>query len=143
MVLEPKGEHTTRVTFCIEKEPMGWAVSALLSNIVIGSSPVLVLRDLKKALEKENEDKDGALSVEEIAQKKFKEKLNLAKKVDSIVDDLTASREDLRAIVDSLEQKLKRVQKTEAFEKIDLSDLKSRIRSDISKAKDNLNQARK
>ena len=143
LVLEPKGEHSTTVTFCIEKEPMGWAVGSLLANMSLGSSPVLVLRDLKKALEKENIDEDGALSVEEIARKRFKEKLELAKKENSIGDDLIISKDDLRAIIQNLELKLIRVVKTEALEKIDLSDLKSRIQSDINKAKNNLNQLRK
>ena len=131
------------MTFCIEKEPMGWAVGSLLANMSLGSSPVLVLRDLKKALEKENIDEDGALSVEEIARKRFKEKLELAKKENSIGDDLIISKDDLRAIIQNLELKLIRVVKTEALEKIDLSDLKSRIQSDINKAKNNLNQLRK
>ena len=104
---------------------------------------MLVLRDLKKALEKENIDEDGALSIEEIARKRFQEKLNLAKKENSIGDDLIISKDDLRAIIQNLELKLIRVAKTESLEKIDLSDLKSRIRSDISKAKNNLNQLRK
>ena len=102
-----------------------------------------MLRDLKKALEKENEDKDGALSVDEIALKKFKEKLNKEKKIESIVEDLTVSRDDLRATLHLLEEKLNRVKKTETLEKIDLSDLKSRIQSDINKAKDNLRQSQK
>ena len=143
LVVEPKGEHSTTVTLCIEKEPMGWAVGSLLSNMSLGGSPVLVLRDLKKALEKENIEEDGALSVEEIARKRFQEKLNLAKKENSIGDDLIISKDDLRAIIQNLELKLIRVAKTESLEKIDLSDLKSRIRSDISKAKNNLNQLRK
>ena len=100
----------------------------MLSNMSLGGSPVLVLRDLKKALEKENIDEDGALSIEEIARKRFQEKLNLAKKENSIGDDLIISKDDLRAIIQNLELKLIRVAKTESLEKIDLSDWKTRRR---------------
>ena len=75
--------------------------------------------------------------------KKFKEKLDKEKKIDSIVEDYSVARDDLRATLTLLEEKLIRVKKTESFEKIDLSDLKSRIQSDINKAKENLRQSKK
>ena len=143
LLLEPKGAHNTKVTFCIEKDPQGWALSPLLANLALGSTPVTVLRDLKKALEKEKEDKDAELSIDQIALKKFKEKLDKEKKIDSIVEDYSVARDDLRATLTLLEEKLIRVKKTESFEKIDLSDLKSRIQSDINKAKENLRQSKK
>ena len=59
---------------------------------------MLLLRDLKRALEeKEEVDKEGLLSVNEVAEKRFRE--NLVQPLgESIVDSQAASREELRPL---------------------------------------------
>ena len=141
LLLEPKGEHCTKVTLVIEKDPAGWYVlSPFLASLFSGDTPVLLLRDLKRALEETEEvDKDGLLSVEEIAEKKFRAKLEKPLG-ESIVDSKSASKEELQATVKLLEERLARITKAERVEKIDLSELRGRVKEDLKKAKKNLSQ---
>lgn len=141
LLLEPRGEHCTKVTLVIEKDLSGWYIfSAFLASLLSGDSPVLLLRDLKRALEeKEEEDMDGLLSVEEIAERKFRKSLEQPLG-ESIVDSKVALREELQTTVKLLEERLARVTKAEKVEKIDLSDLKARVKEDLRKAKKNLSQ---
>jgi DNA repair ATPase RecN len=115
-------------------------LSPLLSNLALGTSPVLLLRDLKKALEKDSVDKDADLTPEEVVQRNFKEKLNEWKKAGSIVDDLSASRDDLKETIEMLKSRLKRLRETEIAEKMNLSELKDRVKADLKKAEANLRQ---
>lgn len=134
LVIEPKGQNYTTVTFCIEKDPMGWAwISPFLVNAVAGASPISILKDLKAALEETPANKIIE-PVEEAAQKKLKEILKPTAAT-SMVEDKSASKSDLKATVKLLEEKLVRVTKTEKAENIDLSDLKRRIKEDIEKGK--------
>lgn len=139
LVIEPKGQNYTTVTFCIEKDPSGWAwFSPFLANAVAGTSPVSVLRDLKVALEESPGNKISE-PAEEIAKKKVKE-IPKPTAATSMVEDKSASKNDLKATVKLLEEKLIRVTKTEKLENIDLSDLKKRIKEDIKKGKHLLGQ---
>ena len=145
LLVEPKGEHRTRVTLCIEKDPAGWAwMSPFLANLAAGDSPAYLLRDIKRALEKDEAGDDSQLSVEQIALRNFNEKLlreEAAAVGLMIIDDPTASREVLRATIKELEERLVRLNKTERLEGIDLSELKSRIHEDLRKARVNLRQS--
>jgi hypothetical protein len=126
----------TRVTFFIEKEPCGWG---WIFSGLEGVAPVSVISDLKKFLERENDENgEKGLSVQEVAKKRIQDKLSKAKKdnVDHLIDDdLKISKEDLKATIKLLEEKLTNLKKTERVEKIDLSELKSRIEHDLKKAK--------
>ena len=145
LIVEPQGKYRTRVTLCIEKDPSGWAwVSPLLANLAAGDSPAYLLRDLKRAMEKDEARDDILLSVEQVARRNFNQNLlreEAAAVGVMIIDDPTASRESLRAIIIQLEERLVRLNKTERLEGIDLSELKSRIYEDLKKAKANLRQS--
>lgn len=146
LLVEPRGELRTRVTLCIEQDPSGWAwMSPFLANLAAGDSPAFFLRDIKRALEKDEAEDNSQLSVEQVALMQFKDKLSRKESAamgKMIIDDITASREALGETIKLLEERLVRLNKTEKLEGIDLSDLKSRVHEDLKKAKTNLLQSR-
>jgi hypothetical protein len=147
LILEPRGDQITEVTLCIERDPGGWAwMSPLIANFVAGNNPAKLLAQMKKALENEEDSIPAGLSVEKEARLKFKRrqlKLEKQKQGLTIVDDLYAKEEDLKATVALLEERLKRLKQTEAAEKINLSELKARVESDLKKAREHLRSLKK
>jgi hypothetical protein len=124
-------------------------MSSGITNLVVGNSPVAILSDMKRILEFKNEDSDNSLSIIDIAQKRFKEKINKEeniKKGDSVIDDLLKTENSNKKLQDTikiLELKLKKFKKSAYDEKIDLSELISRIEKDLKKAKIQFNQIKK
>ena len=136
LLLEPRGEHSTKATFCIEKDPGGWAVSPFLANLALGSTPALLLRDLKRALEHDESDRDAGLTPDQVALRNFKEKVKNQAVV--AVDDTLATRETLMETISLLEGQLTRLRNTERTERLDLTELKDRVKSDLKRAKASL-----
>jgi hypothetical protein len=124
-------------------------MSSGITNLVLGNSPVTILSDMKRILEFKDEDPDNSLSIIDLAQKRFIEKRNKEeniKKGDSIIDDLLQtenSKKELQDTIEMLEVKLKKIRKTAYDEKIDLSELVSRVEKDLKKAKIQFNQIKK
>jgi hypothetical protein len=124
-------------------------MSSGITNLVIGNSPVAILSDMKRILEYKDEDPDNSLSVIDIAQKRFIEKRNKEeniKKGDSVIDDLLKtenSKKELQETIQMLEIKLIKIKKSANDEKIDLSELISRVEKDLKKAKIQFNQIKK
>lgn len=143
LLLQPISINKTRVSFVVDVEPGGlsWAVPSLITSTVIGNRPLRTLIDLKKTLEEEEDFlNDRKLSVDEAA-KKLLEKNRQAEKLaesKSLLYGLDTSRADLEATLRLLEQRLKDVKQTEVREKLDLSELRKRIESDLQTARDRL-----
>lgn len=140
LLVEPKGENITSITYVVEKNPAGWAfISSAISNFVAGQYDVLVLSDLKRVLEQKSNDEEEGLTVEQIARRRFENKLKQeakAKEAKSIVDDPSGvSKEDVRATVAVLEAKLASLRAMEKNEKMDLSELRHRVEADLKKAR--------
>lgn len=124
-------------------------MSSGITNLVLGNSPVTILSDMKRILEFKDDDPDNSLSIIDLAQKRFIEKRNKEeniKKGDSVIDDLLQtenSKKELQDTIKMLEVKLKKIRKTAYDEKIDLSELVSRVEKDLKKAKIQFNEIKK
>jgi hypothetical protein len=142
LILEPQGLTKTRVTYLVEVDQGGviakWLLGNNASNMIAGDSPVAFLTSLKVAAEADIMDE--SLGVDEAARLSFQKQL---KKRDSfgssIVDDIglasQTSKADLQETVRVLESRLAELRKSERADKLDLSDLKRRVRDDLDKAK--------
>lgn len=140
LVLEPLGLTRTKATLLVECDPKGWGwmLGPGIVDFCAGDSIVQSLWWLKRAIEADVED--DSLSVEEIAQRRFKRKQEREKELGAtILDDMGAtSKEDLLKTVSVLEASLARLAQDERESGLNLRELKERIQSDLAKAKSRL-----
>ncbi len=139
LILQSGGLHKTKVTMLTECDPKGWAniFGTGTMDWLVGDSTVQVIKYLKESVEMEVEQ-DAGLSVEEAARLRFMKKQRQMDELGSntIVEELSpAAREDLIETVKMLEVRLSKIVKDEHETKMDLTELKARVNSDLSKAK--------
>lgn len=135
LILEPKSAERTLVTYIIETDYSGWLFSYLANLFADGL--IDTLKMLKNEMEKETED-DSKLTVEQAALSRFKRHKEMTDKKNqgiSIIEDISTSSEDLKETIKILENRLKDIRNTEISQNIDLSELKTRVTKDITKAK--------
>jgi hypothetical protein len=95
---------------------------------------------MKKHLESQNDIYNNPnLSIEDIARRKIKEKMDKEKGAankGSIVDDVDpyATLSDIESTIDLLKSRLIKLEQSEKTEGIDLTELKNRVKNDLGKA---------
>jgi hypothetical protein len=148
LVLEPVGLTKTKATLLVECDPKGWGWLVGQGNVdtLAGDATVQTLLWLKRGVEDDNED-DVGLSIEEVAQRRFKRKQARENAfTSSILDEASgasssSSREDMQATVALLTDRLEKLQQDEKSSGLDLSSLKARVQEDLAKAKAILKKA--
>lgn len=137
LVLEPKNAETTRATYIVEASANGWIPSFVFD--FSANSLVRTLSMLKAELEAAESEEEKAATVEEAARLRFqRHQRQKEKQGETIVNDVTATAEDLKETLALLEAKLKDVKKMESANGLDMSELKQRISKDIAKTKSRL-----
>ena len=150
LIAEPIGTTKTLVTYVVEMDVKGLIASYLLgrniTSFFTGDTPVQFLTSLKSAIEEDSVDE--AISVEQAARLAWQKKLKKreeAEKGTSIVDDVglaSESKEELQATVTLLEHRLKELNKLSGdLVSPELDKLKSRVRTDLGKARSQLRKA--
>ena len=146
LLLEPKDDKRVQCTLVIEKDPGGWGfLSSVVANLVAGEVAGTLMTQLKNSLEGSDNDEDKDLTVEQVARKKFMKKMEEEEKRHqglAIIENTAVSREDLKATITLLEQKMASIRKTERAERIDLTELKSQISADLERLKATYNSSR-
>jgi hypothetical protein len=139
LILEKKNADKTMCTLLIETDPKGWLypvsgiVSYIMQNRLIKS-----MTNFKNLFEKDKDSIENmTMSVEQIARKKF-EKSQKDKNKETTIEEVTIYKDDLIATIKMLEAKLSDISKTERNDKIDLTQLKDRVRSDLIAARNKL-----
>jgi hypothetical protein len=96
------------------------------------------MTNFKNLFEKDKDSIENmTMSVEQIARKKF-EKSQKDKNKETTIEEVTIYKDDLIATIKMLEAKLSDISKTERNDKIDLTQLKDRVRSDLIAARNKL-----
>jgi len=143
VLLQPKGSKTL-VTYIAEFNYNGW-IPNLIVDLLAQNFVDRTLYSLKAKFENKSKLNTDALSVEEAAKKIFLARQEESKNkefesVQSFVTDASTSKNDIKERIQILNKQLADMEKTEHKEKIDLSDLKKRVKSAIKIAKDSLNK---
>ena len=146
LVLEPISAERTRATYIIEINYRGWLPAFLVD--LNGNQLISTLQLLKKELEGAEAGDDSTLSIEEAARRRFQKRIEYEKrKEDSgaagatlIDNEFLGSRDDLVNTISILEKRLANILSTERTEKLDLSDLRRRVESDLRNARERLNK---
>jgi len=141
LILEKKNADKTLCTLLIEVGPRGWLypLSGIVSMITTRRI-VNYMTNFKQLFEKDKESYDS-MTVDEIARKRF-EKIQKEKNKETniIEDDDVNNKDDLRITIRMLENKLVQISNTERKDKINLTDLKERVRNDLNAAKNKLSR---
>ena len=143
LILEPISAERTMATYFVEVNYQGW-ISSWMAEFS-ANNLATTLRNLKKELEGAVHAEDDSLSVEEAARLRFRrhQEYEAKRKVgDSIMDDVSASREDLQSVVSILEKRLRELRASESKDGLDLAELKRRVEKDLLKAKERLKSQR-
>ena len=138
LILEKKNADKTLCTLLIEVGPRGWLypLSGIVS-MILTSRITNYMTNFKQLFEKDKES--YAMSVDEIARKRFEKiQKDKYKETNIIDDDGVNNKDDLKVTIRMLENKLVQISNTERKDKIDLTDLKERVRNDLNAAKNKL-----
>lgn len=138
LIIEPKTSTKTKVTYIIEVDDGGWFHPFFVDWTADSYMDTLI--GLKKEMEKSEIEDEKNKSIEEIAKLRFQKSQDKLKKLENVtlVDDVTASKNDLINTVQLLEKRLNDIRKSERTEGLDLRELRSRVELDLKKAKDRL-----
>jgi hypothetical protein len=136
LLLEPISAQTTNVTHIVEINTGGWVWKSIAAYYLDRLGNTLSM--LKKDLEKEETMEEAAMSIEAAAKLRFNKHKALKEEITLIADDVTANQEDLKEALRLLEKKLSDVKSSERKERLDLSELRSRIENDIARIKERL-----
>jgi len=140
LILEKKNADKTLCTLLIEVGPRGWLypLSGIVSMVTTGRI-INYMTNFKQLFEKDKESYDS-MSVDEIARKRFEKIQKDKNKETTIIEDDDVNKDDLRVTIRMLENKLVQISNTERKDKINLSELKERVRNDLNAAKNKLSR---
>lgn len=141
LILEKKNADKTLCTLLIEIDPKGWLypVSGIVSFITTNRL-IKSMTNFKSLFENDKDSIENmTMSIEQIARKKF-DKSQKEKNKDTTIDEVSINKDDLIATIRMLELKLNEISKSEKNEKIDLTQLKDRVRSDLIAARNKLSR---
>ena len=141
LVLEPVGHHKTKATLLVECDPKGlsWLLGSGTVDFLAGDGIVKPLWWLKVAVEEGLDD--DSLSIEAAAQKRFLRKQNAERELGATIVDpgsTESSEEDLQETIRILEDRLRAIARDERETGLNLSDLKTRVKNDLAKARGKL-----
>lgn len=141
LMLQPIGLNRTKVTYLVEYAPGGWFWLPSIASFIAGDNVLGSLSSLKASLEYDEMAEFAELSIDEAARRKFSnDRIRANNRVNgtSVIDDVLAQREDIVNTIKLLEKKLTEVKVMENKDGLDLSELKTRISTDLNKAKTRL-----
>jgi hypothetical protein len=140
LVLQPINAETTEVTYVVEIQANGWIPSFVAE--FFADNLVSTLRSMKAELEAGENQEEASATIEEAARMRFKRHLaqKEGKQGTTIVNDVTSSVEDLKVAKAALEKKLQDIRKSKATDGLDLSELESRVKKDLSHISERIRQ---
>jgi hypothetical protein len=139
LVLEPRGA-STRCTYITEFSYAGWIYDFIVALFADKQTDALLY--MKKELESDDAIDETKMSVDQIARMRFQKQQERQRSGTNLnlVEEVSIGQSELKAAVEMLEKRLADVVKTEREQKLDMSELKKRIKKDIQAAKRRLDQ---
>lgn len=139
IVFTPITASKTRATYCVEMNVNGWVPSSVMD--MNADDVPMTIGVMKSTLEKDAAV-EATQDIETAARARFNTTRRLTEsernRGPSVIDDVTASKEDLSNAIALLEKRYKNLVAEERASGHDYSELKKRMQDDISRGKNRL-----